>query len=192
MSTKLILASSSRFRKELLSRLSIEFEVQSPMINETPLANETARETSLRLAVEKAGAIAKKEKSALIIGADQVALCDNLQIGKPMTVQKAMKILQTIRNKEVEFFSSVCLINSRINSIHTHTELSVVKMRGYSDKEIQDYLNKEPDCINCTGALKSEARGAIMIERISNNDPSAITGLPMIQLTQMLRSEGIL
>lgn len=192
---RLILGSSSIYRKELLSRLKLPFEVAIPDIDETPLTNESPEATALRLAQAKAAAIATINPGALIIGSDQVATLNGEQIGKPGTHANALRQLQKMRGKRVIFHSALCLLDSRE---HTAIETAIqienvqtfVTFRNLSDEELDAYLKIEQP-YDCAGSARNEALGITLLEKIESVDPTALTGLPLITLTTMLRRVGI-
>lgn len=189
-SLPLILGSSSVFRQAQLQRLGIVFQTASPDYDETPAANETAEETALRLAVGKARSLAAQFPQALIIGADQVAWCNGIQLGKPMNVANAQHMLASLSGQRIEFYSAVCLLNTSSNSLHTHLDKTVVTMRTLSSEQIRRYLEREPDAVYCAGAAKSEGLGAALLERIDSTDPNALIGLPIFKLVDFLALEG--
>lgn len=186
----ILLASSSIYRKELLSRLGISFETASPDIDETPLTNESAAQTSYRLAQAKARALAARFPDHLIIGSDQVALLDGIQLGKPGTHERATTQLQMMRGRTIEFHTALCLLNARTGHAQTIVDITRVTMRAYSDAQIEAYLLREKP-YDCAGSAKTEGLGITLIARIENNDPTAIIGLPMIELVTMLNNEGV-
>lgn len=189
---RLILGSGSAYRKELLARLRLPFEVVVPDIDESPLPAETPPQTALRLAQAKASAIASRVGPALIIGSDQVATLDGLQIGKPGTHERAQAQLQIMRGREVVFHTALCLLDSRpaapmplqIENIQT-----TVLFRDLPDAELDAYLRIEQP-YDCAGSAKNEGLGIALIASIISTDPSALTGLPLITLTSMLRNTG--
>lgn len=187
---RLLLASSSVYRKELLSRLGLPFETASPDIDETPLPNESAAQTSRRLAEAKARALAAKYPDYLIIGSDQVALLDGIQLGKPGTHGRAVIQLRQMRGRSIEFHTALCLYNTVTNHTQTIVDITRVNMRDYTDEEIESYLRREQP-YDCAGSAKTEGLGIALIAAIENRDPTAIIGLPMIELVSMLRNEGV-
>jgi septum formation protein len=189
-SSLLVLASSSAYRKELLSRLQLPFEVAVPDIDETPLAGETPSATALRLAREKAAAIAAKHPGAIVIGSDQVATLDDEQIGKPGNHDYALAQLQKMRGREVIFHTALCVWDGRNNTAQVENIQTVVKFRDLPDEELDAYLRIEQP-YDCAGSAKNEALGIAILERIDSSDPTALTGLPLIALTGMLRNIGI-
>lgn len=187
---QLVLGSGSIYRRELLQRLQIPFEVCSPDIDETPLTGEMPGATALRLAESKARAVATTYPDALIIGADQVAVLENTLLGKPLTHENAVRQLRLLRGKEVTFHTALSLFNSRSASMQTRLIPSHVKFRELSDQQIENYLAREQP-YHCAGSAKSEGLGIALIERITGDDPNALIGLPLIALVEMLAHEGI-
>jgi septum formation protein len=187
---QLVLGSSSIYRRELLQRLQIPFEVFNPEIDETPLADEIPEATALRLAAAKTRAVAVTYPDALIIGADQVAVLEGIQLGKPLDRINATKQLQFIRGKEVVFHTALSLLNGRKHNIQTRLIPSRVKFRKLSDQQIENYLDREQP-YHCAGSAKSEGLGIALIERMVSDDPSALIGLPLIALVEMLTCEGM-
>ena len=187
---KLVLASSSPYRRELLARLCIPFEVVSPAVDETPLANEMAPTTALRLAQLKARKVAESFPDALIIGSDQVALLDNQQVGKPHTFDNAKKQLQASSGRSMLFHTALCLYNSRSGNMQTRVVPITIQFRTLSDEVIERYLNIEQP-YNCAGSAKVEGLGITLIARFEGEDPNALIGLPLIALVDMLHQEGV-
>ncbi len=190
---RLILASSSRYRRELLERLRIPFDVISPDIDETPLDGETPEATAIRLSIAKARAAAAQVSSnsgTLVIGSDQVATCDGRQIGKPGTHEAARAQLQSMRGKNVEFHSALCVFDSRSEHIQSADVNTRVKFRDLSDAEIEAYLLAEQP-YDVAGSAKSEGLGIALVDAIHSDDPTALVGLPLIALSTMLRAAGV-
>lgn len=191
---RLILGSSSAYRKELLGRLGLPFEVMVPDIDETPHRDEAPEMTALRLAREKAAAIARKTGPALIIGSDQVATLDGKQIGKPGNHANALQQLQMMRGREVIFHTALCLWDSRQTNTATEVQIcnvqTTVTFRHLSDIELDAYLRIEQP-YDCAGSAKNEGLGIAILESIKSDDPTALTGLPLIALTGMLRQAGM-
>ena len=186
----LVLASTSVYRSELLKRLQLPFVTAAPNVDETPLAHESARQTSQRLAQLKAQAVAADYPDALIIGSDQVALLDGQQIGKPMTHDKAVLQLQAMRGKSTIFYTALSLFNSKTGTMQTEVAENFVTLRNLSDSEINAYLCKEQP-YHCAGSMKSEGLGIALMTAMSGDDPNALIGLPLILLIQMLRRENV-
>ncbi len=189
-SPRLVLASTSAYRKALLQRLGLPFEAAAPGVDETPLPGETARQTSERLALEKAHAVAARHPDALIIGSDQVALLGNEQLGKPHTHDNAVRQLRAMRGQCIVFYTALTLLNARTGKAQTAVAENQVCFRDYSDEEIESYLRREQP-YDCAGSAKSEGLGIILISRMEGNDPNALVGLPLIELVTMLKNEGV-
>ena len=189
---RLILASSSPYRRELLERLRIPFEVAVPAIDETPLAGESPEATALRLAQAKARAVAaglEAGEQALVIGSDQVATYDGHQIGKPGTHEKALAQLQGMRGREVLFHSALCLFDSRSGDAQTVDVVTRVRFRDLPDTALDAYLRAETP-YDCAGSAKTEGLGIALLDAIESDDPTALIGLPLIALTRMLLAAG--
>jgi septum formation protein len=190
MQNNLILASSSIYRRELLTRLQIPFSCISPDVNETQLDGELPQETALRLAKDKAIKIAATHADALIIGCDQVATLDNIQLGKPLNHDNATKQLRTMRGREVVFHSALCLYNAKTQNMQATVIPYIVQFRNLTDTQIENYLLKEQP-YHCAGSAKSEGLGIAIIEKMTGEDPNALIGLPLIALINMLNHEGV-
>ena len=188
---RLILASTSLFRRELLSRLQIPFETVSPQTDETALPGEAPPATAERLSLAKAQAVAASFPDALIIGSDQVAYCGEQIYGKPGTRQNAINQLQSMRGKEVVFHTGLCLLNAATGRAQVRGVRTEVRIRDLTDAEIERYLEHE-DALNCAGSAKSEGLGIALLEYLRGDDPNALIGLPLIALCEMLRAEGVL
>ncbi|HEV2612037.1 MAG TPA: Maf-like protein [Noviherbaspirillum sp.] len=189
----LVLASSSQYRKELLSRLHLPFDVLSPQIDETPLPDEAPHATALRLAREKAATVARLMPQTLVIGSDQVATLDGEQIGKPGSHGNALKQLQKMRGRQVIFHTALCLWDGRDGAAHqvqTENIQTLVTFRDLPDSELDAYLTIEQP-YDCAGSAKNEGLGIVIIDKIESTDPTALTGLPLIALTSMLRRAGV-
>lgn len=189
---RLILASSSIYRKELLSRLHLPFDAISPNVDETALPHETPQARALRLARQKAQAVAKLTPGAIIIASDQVAALDKLHIDKPGTHQNALAQLQLMRGKQVIFHTALCVYQDcqPIPMIQIDNIQTIVTFRDLPDAELEAYLHIEKP-YDCAGSAKNEGLGIAILERIDSSDPTALTGLPLITLTSMLRKAGV-
>jgi septum formation protein len=194
---RLILASGSSYRRELLARLQLPFEATAPQIDETPLCGEAPQATALRLARAKAEAVALQHPGALVIGSDQVATLDGEQIGKPGDHARALAQLQKMRGREVVFHTALCLWDGRATDPLRAAQLAqvdnvqvFVRFRDLPDAELDAYLRIEQP-YDCAGSAKNEGLGIALIERIDSPDPTALTGLPLIALTGMLRRAGV-
>ncbi len=186
----LVLASTSVYRSELLKRLRLPFETAAPDVDETPLPGEAARTTSVRLAQEKARAVAAKYPDALIIGSDQVALLEGQQLGKPLTHDNAVRQLRAMRGKTTCFYTAVALLNGKTGNMQTEVAENHVTLRDLSDAEIEGYLLKEQP-YHCAGSAKSEGLGIALMSKMAGDDPNALIGLPLILLAGMLRRENV-
>ena len=190
MATNLIvLASSSRYRRELLQRLGLPFESWSPDVDESPLPAEPPRETAIRLARAKAEAAARKFPSAWIIGSDQVADLDGRAIGKPGTFERARAQLRDVSGHSVLFHTALCVWNARLERRHERLVSTDVAFRRLTDVEIERYLERE-HALDCAGSAKSEGLGISLLSRLGGEDPTALVGLPLIALSAILRAEG--
>lgn len=187
---RLILASSSAYRRELLGRLQLPFEAIAPDIDETPHPDETPEATALRLAREKAAAVALQNPGALVIGSDQVATLDGIQIGKPGDHVRALAQLQMMRGRRVVFHTALCLWDGRAGTAQVENVQVFVTFRDLPDAELDAYLRIEQP-YDCAGSAKNEGLGIALLERIDSSDPTALTGLPLIALTGMLRRAGM-
>jgi septum formation protein len=190
MQTKLILASSSPYRQELLAKLGLSFEAASPEIDESPLNDERPWETALRLAKLKAIKVAERYPNALIIGCDQVATLEGVQIGKPMNHENAVKQLQHQRGRLVTFHSALCLYNTSTKHMQAEVVPYDVEFRNFTDAQIENYLRIE-EPYNCAGSAKSEGLGIALIASMTGSDPNALIGLPLIKLITMLQNEQV-
>jgi len=183
----LILASTSVYRRELLERLRIPFEVISPKVDETPLTGESTLELALRLAHAKAAAIAKEHPNAWVIGSDQVADLCGAAIGKPGNFERALAQLQLMRGQTVTFHTALCLMKGDTQTtLNVPTEVTFHKL---SDDILESYLLAE-EPYDCAGSAKSEGLGISLLESIKSDDPTALIGLPLIALSTLLRNAG--
>lgn len=186
---RLILGSSSPFRKMLLERLMLPFETASPNIDETPLEGESPIALVERLAVEKAQEVAKNNPNSLIIGSDQVALHGKDIVGKPHTHKRAIEQLRAASGKKIELFTGLSLINSTTGSIQSEVIPFTVHFKTLSESTIERYLRKE-EPYNCAGSVRSEGLGVVLFDKFEGDDPNALIGLPLIRLVTMLEKEG--
>ena len=187
---KLVLASTSRYRRELLTRLGLPFEVLSPKVDETPLQDESPSATALRLSLLKAQAAATTYPDALIIGSDQVLILDSEQLGKPGNFDNAFAQLKKMQGKAMVFHTALTLLNSRTETTQTRDVPTVVHIRPLTDAQITAYLEKEQP-YDCAGSAKSESLGVALMTRMDSADPTALIGLPLMTLTEMLLNEGV-
>jgi septum formation protein len=186
----LILGSTSRYRKELLTRLRIPFETASPDVDETPHSNESPKDLALRLALAKARAVALKYPEAVVIGSDQVADLEGTPLGKPGNHANAILQLQRMRGKTVIFQTALSVVCIATGYERTDLAEVKVKFRDLSDAEIETYLRAE-EPYDCAGSAKSEGLGIALLDAIDNDDPTALIGLPLIKTCQMLREAGV-
>lgn len=190
MSKKLVLASTSPYRRELLSRLGIPFAIANPHTDESPLPGEAPTATALRLAEAKARAVAAQHPDALIIGSDQVAEADGRTFGKPGSHERAAAQLRELSGKTVNFFTGLCLLDADTGRAEVRGVSTLVGFRNLDDAEIENYLTREP-AYDCAGSAKSEGLGIALLSRIEGSDPNALVGLPLIALCDLLRRHGV-
>lgn len=186
---RIVLASSSPYRKELLNRLQFEFDIAVPDIDESRNPDETPSQLVRRLSIEKANAIAEKLLNAIVIGSDQVAAFDNQILGKPGNYETAVEQLKMISGKRIVFHTGLTIIHTDSAKILTDEIKTLVEFKELDERMIRNYLKKEP-AFNCAGSFKSEGLGIALTKRIVEDDPTALIGLPLIRLTQMLESVG--
>lgn len=187
---QLILASSSPFRRELLSRLLLPFKVVTPEVDETPHPGEAPQALVERLAIAKAAAVAAAHAGALVIGSDQVAVQGERIIGKPGTHATAVAQLRAASGQRVTLYTGLALINSATGKTHCEVIPYSTVFRTLTDAQIESYLRREQP-YNCAGSLRSEGLGIALLERFEGDDPTALIGLPLIRLTHMLEAEGV-
>lgn len=190
MKKTIVLASTSPYRRELLGRLGLPFQIADPRTNETPLPGESPQAIALRLSEAKARAVAAQFPDALIIGSDQVAFLDNLIFGKPGSHTRAVEQLRALSGHTVNFFTGLCLFDSRQNQLQVRGIPTLVTFRQLSDTEIESYLRREQP-YDCAGAAKSEGLGITLLQKMEGDDPNALIGLPLIALCDMLRLAGV-
>lgn len=190
MNRTLVLASTSPYRRELLGRLGLPFEVADPATDESALPGETPETLALRLSEAKARAVASTYPDALIIGSDQVAVMEGVVYGKPGTHERAVAQLRALSGKTVNFYTGLCLFDSRIGSAQIRGIPTLVSFRDFEEDEIENYLRREQP-YNCAGAAKSEGLGIALLNSMHGDDPNALIGLPLIALCDMLRKAGV-
>jgi septum formation protein len=189
-SSRIVLASSSTYRKALIARLGLDCRTAAPDIDERALPAEAPAATALRLAQAKARRIAEREPAALIIGSDQVAVLDDQLIGKPGTHAAAVRQLQAMSGKTVVFHTALCLLNSETNAVQLANVPTTVRFRKLDTAQIERYLRQDQP-YDCAGSAKIEALGITLVEQVESDDPTALIGLPLITLVTMLQKEGI-
>lgn len=187
---KLILGSTSAYRRELLQRLRLSFEAVAPRVDKTPQPGEHPADLARRLALAKARDVAARHPDAIVIGSDQVADLEGEPLGKPGAHERAVAQLQKMRGRTVIFQTAVAVVC--LESGFEQLDLAPVRVqfRNYSDEEIENYLRAEQP-YDCAGSAKSEGLGIAMLDRIDNDDPSALVGLPLIRTARMLREAGL-
>jgi MAF protein len=186
---KLVLGSTSPFRKALLERLHIDFECDSSEIDENPLENEPVEEMVVRLAIAKARAIASRHPDALIIGSDQSAVLNGKVLSKPGNFENAFKQLTRASGQKITFQTGLCLLNTSTGNVQSTCVPYTVVFKELTPTMIENYLRKE-EPYNCAGSFKSEALGIALFERFEGSDPNALIGLPLIELVNFLENEG--
>ncbi len=189
-SRPLILGSTSKYRRELLSRLRIPFDCIPPEVDETPLVNETPRGLALRLALAKAKAVAALQPDAVVIGSDQVADLNGQPLGKPGNFERATKQLSAMRGQTVIFQTALAVVCQATGFEQVDISAVRVVFRDVTDEEITAYLLAE-EPYDCAGSAKSEGLGIALLERIDSDDPTALVGLPLIRTAKMIAAAGI-
>jgi septum formation protein len=186
----LVLGSTSRYRRELLERLRLPFEVAAPHVDETPLPGELPQALAVRLALAKAQAVAAKFPQAVVIGSDQVADLNGQPLGKPGTHERAVAQLRQMRGQTVIFQTALAVVCSETGFIQQDIAQVRVVFRDLSDQEIETYLRIEQP-YDCAGSAKSEGLGIALLERIDSDDPTALIGLPLIRTARMIAAAGV-
>ena len=186
----LILGSTSPYRRELLQRLRLPFEIHAPHVDETPRAGETPAALAQRLALAKARAVSADHPDAIVIGSDQVADLDGLAIGKPGNHERAVAQLRSMRGRSVVFQTAVAVVREATGYVGTAIAAVTVRFRDLSDVEIEHYLRTEQP-YDCAGSAKCETLGIALLDSIESDDPTALIGLPMIRTCALLREAGI-
>ncbi len=187
---QLVLASTSKYRRELLARLGLPFEVAAPHVDETALPQEAPQDTARRLAEAKARAVAARFPQAIVIGSDQVAVLGDMPLGKPGDHATALRQLKAMRGKEVVFHTALCVCNAASGQAQTRIVPFYVRFRDYSDAQIERYLQREQP-YDCAGSARCEGLGIALIAEMRGDDPNALIGLPLIALTEMLAAQGV-
>jgi len=190
MTARVILASSSPYRRELLARLRIPFEAVAPKIDETPRPSESAPALVQRLALAKAHAVAARYPAAVVIGSDQVAVCGDDIVGKPQDHAAAVAQLRAASGRTVELYTGLALLDAASSREQCEVVRYRVTFRELSDTQIEAYLRKEQP-YDCAGSVRSEGLGIALLERFDGDDPNALIGLPLIRLVRMLENAGV-
>ena len=186
----IVLGSTSRYRRELLERLRLPFNVSAPDVDESPTAGESPRDLALRLALAKAHAVAQRHPDAIVIGSDQVADLAGHPLGKPGEHTRAVEQLRQMRGQTVIFQTALAVVCEATGFDSVELASVQVVFRDLSDAEIERYLRTEQP-YDCAGSARSEGLGISLLERIDSDDPTALIGLPLIRLTSMLHAAGV-
>lgn len=186
----LVLASTSAYRRELLARLRLPFEVMAPLVDETPLSGEAPADLALRLALAKAQAVALQRPDAVVIGSDQVADLDGQAVGKPGTHARASAQLKRLSGRQAIFQTAVAVVRAQMGFAQVLLASVAVQFRQLHDDEIERYLQLDQP-YDCAGSAKCETLGISLLEHIHSDDPTALIGLPLIRTTQLLRAAGL-
>jgi len=186
----LVLASTSRYRRELLDRLGVPFECADPRVDEIVLPDESPRDTALRLAEAKARAVAQRYPEAVVIGSDQVASCEGERLDKPGNHDLAVRQLTAMSGKIAQFDTAVTVLDGRNARTQSRVVPCRVTFRTLSAAQIENYLRAEKP-YDCAGSAKAEGLGIALIARIETDDPTSLIGLPLITLTELLNGAGI-
>ena len=186
----LVLGSTSRYRRELLERLNLPFEIAAPDVDETPLPGEAPRDLALRLALAKARAVAQQHPGAVVIGSDQVADLAGEPLGKPGQHERAVQQLRQMRGQTVVFQTALAVVCAATGFEQADLAPVEVKFRDLSDEEIERYLRAEQP-YDCAGSAKSEGLGIALLESIDSDDPTALVGLPLIRTCKMIQAAGV-
>ncbi|MEG0008031.1 MAG: nucleoside triphosphate pyrophosphatase [Aeromonas sp.] len=190
MKPSLILASTSRYRKALLEKLGLPFQCTSPDVDESPLPSESAQALVARLAHAKANAVAQTRDQGLIIGSDQVCVCDGQILGKPGTIEKAVAQLMAAQGKRVTFYTGLCVLDAASGRVEQLVEPFTVHFRTLDEAAIRRYVTAELP-LDCAGSFKCEGMGIVLFKALEGRDPNALIGLPLIGLIELLESHGL-
>ena len=190
MPTQLILASTSRYRKTLLEKLDLPFECAAPEVDESPLPDESAEALVARLALAKASAIADQFDQGLIIGSDQVCVCDGQILGKPGTVEKAVAQLMAARGRSITFYTGLCVLDAASGKAEQLVEPFTVHFRTLDETAIRRYVAAEMP-LDCAGSFKCEGMGIVLFKGLEGRDPNSLIGLPLIGLIELLERHGL-
>ncbi|MDM5134486.1 Maf family protein [Aeromonas salmonicida] len=190
MPTQLILASTSRYRKTLLEKLGLPFECAAPEVDESPLPGESAETLVARLAYAKANAIANQRDQGLIIGSDQVCVCDGQILGKPGTMEKAVAQLMAVRGRSITFYTGLCVLDAASGKAEQLVEPFTVHFRTLDETAIRRYVAAEMP-LDCAGSFKCEGMGIVLFKGLEGRDPNSLIGLPLIGLIELLERHGL-
>ena len=186
----IVLASTSRYRRELLARLRWPFEVQAPEVDEAALPSETPRETALRLARAKAANVAERFSGAIVIGSDQTVDLNGIALGKPMSHEAAIAQLQSLQGRSAVFHTALAVAGPAPNDVQLDCVPTKVTFRNLPMAQLEAYLGADQP-YDCAGAAKIESLGIALVQSVESDDPTALIGLPLIRLTSMLASVGL-
>lgn len=186
----IVLASTSRYRRQLLERLRLPFETHAPQVDETPLPAETPREIALRLARSKAENVAVRFPGAVVIGSDQTVDIDGHTLGKPLTHDAALAQLQSLQRRTVVFYTALAVAGPATGHVQFDCVPTTVTFRNLPPAQLDAYLHADQP-YDCAGAAKIESLGIALVETVLSDDPTALIGLPLIRLTSMLASAGV-
>jgi septum formation protein len=186
----IVLASTSRYRRELLERLRLPFQVHAPQVDEAALPDESPRETALRLAHRKAADVASRVPSTIVIGSDQTLDLEGIALSKPLLHQAALAQLQSLQGRTAVFYTALAVIGPSPESLQIDCVPTTVTFRDLPSAQLDVYLRADRP-YDCAGAAKIESLGIVLIQRAESDDPTALIGLPLILLTSMLASAGI-
>jgi len=190
MQSKLILASTSPFRRSILEKIQCPFDAISPVCDETPLNNESPKELVTRLAEQKARSCGIEDPHHLIIGSDQVCVINGDIIGKPLTREKAIQQLEEASGQRITFYTGLSVFNTTTKQAETICEEFNVYFRPLTRQQIENYVNKE-DPLDCVGSFKCEGLGIALFEKLEGKDPNTLIGMPLISLIDMLEKQGL-
>lgn len=186
----LVLGSTSPFRKKILEKLQLPFECAKPNIDETAIQGESPQALVERLAIEKAKAVSSHYANALIIGSDQVAVCQGEILGKPHNFENAVSQLSKFSNKSITFYTGLCIFDSVTGIATSLVEPFIVHFKALSNNDIESYLHAEQP-YNCAGSFKSEGLGICLFSKLEGEDPNTLIGLPLIKLVELLKEHGL-
>ncbi|MGH6624722.1 MAG: Maf family nucleotide pyrophosphatase [Burkholderiaceae bacterium] len=187
---RIVLASTSRYRRELLERLRLPFDVQVPEVDEVPLAGEAPRATAIRLAQAKAMTVHARNEDAVVIGSDQVAELDGEALGKPLGHERALHQLEQMQGRAVVFHTALALAGPEVGDVQVDSVPTTVHFRRLTRDQLNRYLEVDQP-YDCAGSAKIESLGIALVERVDSSDPTALIGLPLIRLTSMLIAAGV-
>jgi septum formation protein len=186
----IVLASTSRYRRELLERLRLAFDVEAPQVDEASLEGEAPRATALRLAIAKAEVVQSRRPGTVVIGSDQVAEIDGAALGKPLSHSAALAQLERMQGKQVVFHTALAVIGPRPEALQADNVPTTVLMRTLPRAALERYLRLD-EPYDCAGAAKIESLGIALVASVESTDPTALIGLPLIRLTEMLANAGV-